>query len=72
MNRIIIEIVEEADDTIIRCRVLGVYDCEEKALEMYTQLKPIIDNKVIMVPNISIQDIQFIRISNYSSNQLTP
>lgn len=67
MSFTLIEILKESNDQIEKCKVLGMYSHNDEAIHAYNKLNEIISNKIIIVPNISIQDIPRIFISDYYS-----
>lgn len=72
MSFTVIEILKENNDQIEKCRVLGMYSHSDEAIYTYNNLKEIISNKIIIVSNISMQDIPRIFISDYYCDKDTP
>ncbi|NBV29614.1 hypothetical protein EBS02_11500 [bacterium] len=62
---VIIEIVEENDDRITACKIRFLCDDQQEARDMYTSLRESTTNKIILVPNITLEDISSIFISDW-------
>jgi len=66
MTFVLIEIVEQtADNRISKCKVRGIFPTREEAENIQTSIGT--HHRCIIVPNISMEDIPLIRISDYQS-----
>ena len=65
MSFTIIEIVKENHDKIEICRVLGFYSESIIARQKYDELKTLIENKIIIVADITMKDIPDLYISQF-------
>jgi len=66
-NYVVIQIVKEKDDKIEQCKVLGVFSSETEAKRLYERYHTLVCHPLIIVPNISMQDIPLLSISQYKS-----
>ena len=69
MDFVIIEIIQEKDNKVIACKVRYICNDLTEAKKMYNTLKEeIIRNKVLLIPNIKMDDIPNIMISDYTED----
>jgi len=70
MNFVIIEIVQENDNKITACKVQHICNDLTEAKKVYNTLKEIKKNKMLLVPNIKMDDIHNILISDYYTEDI--
>ena len=64
MTFVLIEVIEKINDNrISKCKIRGIFYTKDEAKNMLHKSQ----NKLIIVPNISLRDIKYISISDYDS-----
>lgn len=72
MSFVIIFILSKTEeDKISSYKLRGIYNSKNEAINMCNLLRNVTDNIVILIPDITLQDIPFIKVSGYFYQDLT-